>query len=43
MIVLLNKASNKVNAYGTAHDELLSINSDVSIHQKHFHLKSLNQ
>ena len=32
----LNKQSNKVNAYDTADDELLSI--DVSIHQEHLHL-----
>ena len=33
---VIKKASNKVNAYDTADDELLSI--DVSIHQEHLHL-----
>ena len=35
---VIKKASNKVNAYDTANDELLSIDSDVSIHQEHLHL-----
>lgn len=35
---VIKKASNKVNAYDTADDELLSIDSDVSIHQEHLHL-----